>query len=64
MPKASTVTTESSLDVKVTLPTSAGVKVATITSPSPTSKSNEAGSTLISVGTLLTVIVTVVVFSA
>ena len=64
LPSLSTLTTVSSLEVKVTLPASAGVKVPTITASSSTCKSKEAGSTLISVGTLLTVTVTVTEFSA
>ena len=50
--------------MKVTLPASAGVKVATITVSSPTNKSSEVGLTLISVGTLLTVTAKAVEFSA
>ncbi len=50
--------------MKVTLPASGGVKLAIITVSSPTNKFNESGLTVISVGTLLTVTVTVVVFSA
>ena len=49
--------------MKVTLPASAGVKLATIIVSSPTNMFNEAGLTVISVGILLTVTATVVEFS-
>ena len=48
----------------MTLPASTGVKLATITISSPTNKSNGVVSTVISVGTLLTVTVTLVVLTA
>ena len=50
--------------MKDTLPASGGVKLAAITVSSSTNMSNEAGSTVISVGTFFTVTVTVVEFSA